>query len=314
MFYRATTNFPSISQLQDVVNLSNPLSVSSGNKDLKQSYTQYMGSRYTYTNTKTNRSLFAGIFIQTAEDYISNATFIASADSTLQEGVILRKGSQFSKPVNLNGYRFLRSYFSMGIPVKKLKTTINLNSYIIYSKMPGLVNNIATTTKTIQFNMGMSLVSNISEYIDYNISYNANINKANTRGTTIVNNDYINHNVGVNFNLLSKKGWFIQNELSSQIFKGLSGGFDRTFTLWNASIGKKFFKDNTGELKISVFDILKQNQSISRNVTNTYLEDSRSTVLQQYFLLTFSYNLKNFGAPKKVAATEEFIPKVAYPN
>ena len=314
MFYRATTNFPSISQLQDVVNLSNPLSVSSGNKDLKQSYTQYMGSRYTYTNTKTNRSLFAGIFIQKAEDYISNATFIASADSTLQEGVILRKGSQFSKPVNLNGYRFLRSYFSMGIPVKKLKTTINLNSYIIYSKMPGLVNNIATTTKTIQFNMGMSLVSNISEYIDYNISYNANINKANTRGTTIVNNDYINHNVGVNFNLLSKKGWFIQNELSSQIFKGLSGGFDRTFTLWNASIGKKFFKDNTGELKISVFDILKQNQSISRNVTNTYLEDSRSTVLQQYFLLTFSYNLKNFGAPKKVAATEEFIPKVAYPN
>jgi hypothetical protein len=184
----------------------------------------------------------------------------------------------------------------------------------MYSNLPGLINSISTTTKTFQYNLGLAFVSNVSEYIDYNISYNANINKANTRGTTIVNNDYINHNVGVNFNLLSKKGWFIQNELSSQIFKGLSGGFDRTFTLWNASIGKKFFKDNTGELKISVFDILKQNQSISRNVTNTYLEDSRSTVLQQYFLLTFSYNLKNFGAPKKVAATEEFIPKVAYPN
>ena len=314
MFYRATTNFPSISQLQDVVNLSNPLSVSSGNKDLKQSYTQFMGSRYTYTNTKTNRSLFAGIFIQTAEDYISNATYIASADSTIQEGVILRKGSQFTKPVNLNGYRFLRGYISMGLPIKKLKTTVNLNSYIIYSKMPGVVNNIATTTKTIQLNMGVSLVSNVSEYIDYNISYNTNINKANTKGTSIVNNNYINHNIGVNFNLLSKKGWFVQNELSSQIFKGLSGGFDRTFTLWNASIGKKFFKDKTGELKISVFDILKQNQSISRNVTNTYLEDSRSNVLQQYFLMTFSYNLKNFGAPKKAAATEEFIPKVAYPN
>ena len=35
VFYRASTNFPSVSQLQDVVNISNPLYVSSGNPDLK---------------------------------------------------------------------------------------------------------------------------------------------------------------------------------------------------------------------------------------------------------------------------------------
>jgi hypothetical protein len=116
------------------------------------------------------------------------------------------------------------------------------------------------------------------------------------------------------FNLLSKKGWFLQNDLNSQMFKGLSGGLDRTFTLWNASVGKKFFKDKTGELKISVFDILKQNQSLSRNVTNTYLEDSRNNVLGQYFTLAFAYNLKNFGTPKKQEAKDDFIPKVGYPG
>ena len=61
-------------------------------------------------------------------------------------------------------------------------------------------------------------------------------------------------------------------------------------------------------------NILKQNQSISRTVSNTYLEDVNSRVLQQYFMLTFSYNLKNFGTPKKTEKTEEFIPRVGYPN
>jgi hypothetical protein len=116
------------------------------------------------------------------------------------------------------------------------------------------------------------------------------------------------------FNLLNKKGYFIQNDFSTQIFKGLSGGFDRTFNLWNGSIGKKFFKNKSGELKLSVFDILKQNQSLVRTVTNSYLEDSRSKVLQQYYMLTFSYNLKNFGNGKKQEKADDFIPKVGYPN
>ena len=51
-------------------------------------------------------------------------------------------------------------------------------------------------------------------------------------------------------------------------------------------------------MKLSVFDLLKQNQSISRNVTGAYIEDIQSQVLQQYFMLTFTYNVKNFGTAK----------------
>jgi len=180
--------------------------------------------------------------------------------------------------------------------------------------MPGLVNTISTSTKTFQYNLGMAFVSNVSEYVDYNISYNAAINNATTKGTSTIENNYVNHTISVVFNLLSKKGWFVQNEFTGQIYNGLSSGFDRQFALWNASVGKKFFKNKAGELKMSVFDILKQNQSISRTVSNTYLEDVNSKVLQQYFMLTFSYNLKNFGTPKKAEKTEEFIPRVGYPN
>jgi len=73
--------------------------------------------------------------------------------------------------------------------------------------------------------------------------------------------------------------------------------FNQSYWLWNAAIGKKFLKNKTGELKLSVFDLLKQNQSIVRTVQENYVEDSQTKVLQQYFMLTFTYSLKNFGKP-----------------
>jgi hypothetical protein len=214
----------------------------------------------------------------------------------------------------MNGYQMIRSGLTYSFPIKKLKTTINLNTGIVYTKMPGMVNDIVTTTQNYQYNASIGLVSNINEYVDYNISYGANINNAKTMGSVISNNNYINQTISVSCNLLSKQGWFLQNDLTAQIFNGLSNGYDRSFTIWNASIGKKFFKDQSGEVKIGVYDLLKQNQSLSRNVTNTYLEDIKSNVLQQYYMLTFSYNLKNFGTAKKAAATDDFIPKVGYPS
>ena len=314
MFYRASTIFPSINQLQDVVNLSNPTMVSSGNASLKQSYTHYVGGRYSYTNTKTNRSFFAGMFLQSSMDFISNATFITAMDSTIEQNIVIRKGTQLSKPINLDGYKNLRSFMNYSFPLSTIKTTVNLNASFFYSTLPGMINYIKTKTSTYQYNLGFTLASNINEYVDYNVNYNAAINQAQTLGTATTNNNYINHNLTAALNLLSKKGWFVQNDITYQLYDGLSGGFNQRFTLWNAAVGKKCFKGKTGEVKISVFDILKQNQSINRNITNTYLEDAQSKVLSQYFMLTFSYNLKNFGNAKKPENKEEFLPKVGYPG
>ena len=105
--------------------------------------------------------------------------------------------------------------------------------------------------------------------------------------------------------MLSKKGWFIQNDVSYQINSGLSAGFNQKYSLWNAAIGRKFLKNKVGELKLSVFDLLKQNQSITRTVDSRYIEDAQNQVLQQYFLLTFTYNLKNFGIAAKQTGRSE---------
>jgi uncharacterized protein (DUF2147 family) len=86
----------------------------------------------------------------------------------------------------------------------------------------------------------------------------------------------------------------VSTEATHQYYSGLSAGFNQSFVIWNGALAYKFLKDNRAEIRASVNDILGQNKSISRNVTETYIEDIQTTVLQRYFMLTFTYNIKSF--------------------
>ena len=301
IMYRASTNPPSISQLQNVIDNSNTLLVTSGNPDLKQQVSNTLSTRYTYTDTKKGTSFFTNIFFQQANHYVANATFLAKSDSVLNSTITLYKGSQLSKPVNLNGYMSLRSFLTFATPLKFIKSNLNLNGGITYSKIPGLVNNASSISNNYSYNTGIGLASNISQYIDFNISYSANFSNSKNTLDATQNTKYVSQNAGLQVNLLNKKGWFLQNDINNTSYSGLGAGYNQSYWLWNAGIGKKFLKNQSGEIKLSVFDLLKQNNSITRTVDPGYIEDVKNQVLQQYFMLTFTYKLKNFGVAKPSA-------------
>ncbi len=302
---RANTNAPSINQLQNVFNNTNASFISTGNPDLKQQLSQNLNTRYTFTNTGKSQSFFANLNLQKTNNYVSNATFVANKDSVLNPSVTLFRGSQLSKPVNLDGYWSARSFFTFGQMFKPLKANININAGVGYTNIPGLVNNVKSTSKAYNYNTGITVSSNVSQYIDYTFNYNAGFNKADNSIQPSLNTKYYNFTTGLQFNLLNKKGFFFQNDINNQTYKGLSDGFNQSFWLWNMGIGKKFLKDQKGELKISVYDLLKQNQSIQRNITATGIEDVQNVVLTQYFMLTFTYKLKNFGKAPAPNPNEE---------
>jgi hypothetical protein len=298
IIYRASVSPPSVTQLQNVINNSNALFYTTGNPELQQQYTNNIIARYTFTNSGKSQSFFANLFFQTINDYITNASYTINKDSVLTPTITLHPGSQISKPVNLNGYINARSFFTFGLPVKFLKSNLNWNAGISYAKQPGMINNVENISNSYNYNLGAVLSSNISEYIDFNLSYAANINTVKNTIQPSLNNNYFSQSIGINANLLTKKGFFFQNDLSNESYKGLSDGFNQNYWLWNMAIGQKFLKNQMGELKLSVFDLLKQNKSITRDVTETYVQDQTNQVLQQYFMLTFTYKLKTFGKGK----------------
>lgn len=293
--YRSSTNTPSITQLQDVpITSSNTTFIRTGNPDLKQQFSNTVFSRYQYTNIAKGQSIFANIFFTNSNDYIGNAVRILSLDSVISPTVTLYKGAQISRPVNFDGYWSLRSFFTFGMPVKIIKSNINWNLGYSYVKTPGTIDTNYNISKNHNYNLGAVISSNINEYVDFNLSYSANFNKVENTSALATNTDYFSHNVGIQLNLLSKSGWVFQNDLNNQLTSGYGEGFNQNFWLWNMSAGKKFLKNQAGELRLSVFDLLKQNTSITRTVNAQYIEDVQNTVLQQYFMLTLSYKLKNY--------------------
>lgn len=304
LFYRASTSQPSINQLQNVINNSNALFISTGNPELDQQYTHQVISRYSYTNPTKGLNFFANIFLQSTRDYISSATYIASRDSVLTPTVTLYRGSQLSKPVNMDGYWSARSFLNFGMPLRFIKSNLNWNAGFTYARTPGIINNLTNIADNYNYSLGMVLSSNISEYVDFTLSYSANFNDLRNAIQPQLNNNYFTQSAALRLNLLSKNGWVFTNDLSNQLYSGLTDGFNQQYWLWNVSAGKKFLKNQRGELKLTIFDLLNQNRSISRTTTETYIEDVQTQVLKQYFMVTFTYKIRNFKTDKGVEEPE----------
>lgn len=228
-------------------------------------------------------------------NYVATATFRANKDSALTPTVIWYQGTQLTMPVNLDGQRSFNVFVTYAQPLKFIKTNINLNAGFVMNRTPGLVDNQSGITRSYNYNAGVVLASNISQYVDYTVSYNGNFNNAKSTLEANVENKYFSHSASARLNLQSKKGWVFNTDLTNQLYSGLSSGFNQSYWLWNMAVAKKLFKGQKGEIRLSVFDLLNQNQSITRTVSETYLEDVNTKVVRQYFMFTFTYNLKNFG-------------------
>lgn len=166
-----------------------------------------------------------------------------------------------------------------------------------YSQTPGYVDSILNRSDSYNFTNSLILSSNISEDLDFSVSYTSNysIVKNSKDLKSLRNTEYWYQSANFEINWIFFKGFVLQTEVSGQFNKGLSGNYNENFVVWNASFGKKFLKNNAAELKLSVFDILNQNKNINRIVTASTIQDTRTNTFPRYLMLVFTYNLRNFS-------------------
>lgn len=306
--YRTSTTAPSITQLQSVIDNSNVLLLSTGNPNLKQSYTHQFSINYGGFNIKNAHSMFLFASANLVQNYVGRSTVIAAQDTALSESVTLYKGSQLTKPINLNGYWTASAFFTYGLPVKALKSNLNINVGVTYNRNPGQINDQTNWANNYRLSGGFTLSSNINSNIDFTINYSPSYTIVKNTLQRSSDNNYFNHTASVKLNWLFWKGFVFNTALQNTLYAGISQGFNQNIFLWNASLGYKFLKDKSLELKGSVNDILNQNSGISRTITETYIEDSRTQILKRYFMLTLTYTFRNMKGSEATTRNNSFTP------
>lgn len=237
----------------------------------------------------------AFLFGNISSDYIGNSTIIARSDTTLANGYLLKKGSQFSQPVNLDGFANIRSHLSYGFPLRFIKSNLNLNGGLAYVRNPSLINDRTNVANTYTTSGGLMLSSNIGPNVDFSVSYNASYNMVENTLQPHLDNNYYSQTSGTRFSFIFLENWVFRSDVSHLMYRGLGDDFNQDYILWNMNFGRKLFKNNLGEITFSVFDLMNQNDNIIRNVSDSFVEDLRTNQLTRYFMLTFTYNLRNFN-------------------
>lgn len=296
LFFRYTTSTtePSVSQLQNVLDNSDPLFLSIGNPNLGQTYTHSLIMRMQKNNLDKNTTFSNFTRVQASQNYITTGTSIIGADSVAAGGVTLVRGAQVSSPVNLDGFWSVRNNSTFGKLIPSIKNNLNISLGLTYQRLPGVTNEVLNISNTYSMDVKFGLVSNISEKVDYNIYYQINGSSVSNTIQSESNSQYYTQTVGTKLNLIFGKGFVFRNETYFQKYNGVNDSFDTSYTLWNMGVAKKFLKNNAGELELSVFDLLGNNQSFSQTVTPQYVQESQTQVLQRYFMLTFTYQIRNF--------------------
>lgn len=301
--YRGNTSAPSVSQLQPLVDITNQLNIRDGNPNLKQSFNHNFNLFYSRFDVVTFRNIFASIngsFTQNkiGSEYIQNlgsAPMVITTPS-FPQGIQLIPGAQYSRPVNLDGAYNVNGFLTYGIRINKIQGNLNFTSNLAHSRDVNLINSVKSFTKNYSFGETIGFNMNIKEKLDLNLSSTSTFAMARySIQTAGQNTDYFTQMFSVEPTYTTKDNFIFGVDFDYTKYTGQGEGYNQSIPLLNASISKLLFKNKAGELKLSAFDLLNQNKSITTNIDANYFESVRTTVLKRYVMLTFTYNLRRFG-------------------
>lgn len=300
--YSGRTNIPSVSQLQPVPDNSNVLNVKLGNTNLGQEFTNSLRVFYSSFDIFKLRNLFASVNVSTTSNKIVNNVYQYA------------NGYDTTTYTNKNGAYSLSGFLNYGFQFGKNKIRLNFTTNLAHSRDISIIHNFTsggnpndTLNYTYNSSIGQTIGTgfNIKEKFDLNFTATTTyfIVKNTNQATAANNANYFTQNITIEPTYTFKGGWVLGTDLDYNYTGGLTAGYNASVPLWNASLSKLLFKNQAGELKLAIYDILNQNVSVSRSVTGNTVTDQQSTVLKQYFSVTFAYNLRKFaGAGQQMPA------------
>jgi hypothetical protein len=286
--YSGRTAQPNVQQLQPVIDNSDPLNIQMGNPNLKQSFTNSFRLLFVSFDRTHFRNIFSIVNARFIQNNVVNS--ITTNATTGADTII---------PVNLNGTYSIFAMFNYGFQLKKPKSNLNFTTKFRDSRSVNVINHVTNFTTNYTFGETIKWTTNLKKNFDMSFSATPTYNIARYSVQPDINENYFSQVLNTDITFYTKSGWILESSFNYKAYEGRTEGFNTSVPLLNAAIAKQLFKKKQGELRLSVFDLLNRNVSITRYVTENYIQDVQTKVLARYALITFTYNLRNFSAPEK---------------
>lgn len=281
--YNGRTVAPQIYQLQPLRNNNDPLNITIGNPDLKQSYNHRLNLNYNNYKVLSSRSMYADVSLTVIQNAISQQQFIDNTG---------RRTTQF---VNVNGNYSLWAYAGYRKKILGLQTGLDGGANFSHT------NNFINGLPNVNNNLSLTPSLNIDYYKDTTVSISYRFSPAYNLNTSSIRTDVTTKywtfgqsfegsvNLPYNVRVGTEIDWNIRQRLDPQ-------DKNNNVFRWNAYVSKSFLKDRSLVAKLYANDILDQNVGYTRYNDPNYISENTYNTIRRYFMLSLTWNFTKTGA------------------
>ena len=289
--YRGRTQQPSMSDLLDIVDDSNPLRITRGNPGLKPSFTQNFQLFYNDYFQKHQRAVMTFVNFSTTSNSVANKSTYNS-----------ETGGTITRPENVNGNWNGNLGFMFNTAVDSA-AYFNVNTFtnISYNHNVGYVsiNNISDSQESVTNSLGLNERLAASYRNDWlEIELNGSLNYTRSRSELQPNNDLDTwqFSYGGMVGITCPWGTSLTTNLNMQSRRGYADNSMNTNELiWNAQLSQSFLRGNALTISLQLYDILHQQSTFSRTITAMSRNDTEYNAITSYGMLHVIYRLNIFG-------------------
>lgn len=289
--YRGTTSQPSMSQLLDITDDSDPLNVSKGNPGLKPSFTNRF--RLFYNNYMERRQQAIMTFVNFSTTRNSIADKVTYDETT---------GGRTTRPENINGnwdangaFMFNTAIDSAGYWNVNTFTNVNFNNYVGYLSLNRLSDSQRNRTRTLM--LGERLAGGYrNEWLEVELDGSFNYTHARNQLQSQSDLDTWQFAYGATLNLSLPWGMRLSTDMHQNSRRGYSDASMNTNELvWNAQLSQGLLKGNALTLSLQLFDILHRQSNFSRTINAIQRADTEYNSINSYAMFHAIYRLNLFG-------------------
>ena len=286
--YRANTSQPSMSNLLDITDDSDPLNIQKGNPGLKPSFRQNFNLFYNDYFQKHQRA------IMTFVNFSTTANAIANKVTLLDGGVRETRPENVDGNWNANvGFMFNTALDSAGY--------FNVNTFtnLGYVHNVGFVNDGKSDAKSVTTSttvMERLAASYRNDWLEIELNGSLNYSRNRSELQTYNNLDTWQFSYGGMIGITAPWGTALTTNLNMQSRRGYADNSMNTNELiWNAQLSQSFLRGKPLTISLQLYDILHQQSTITSSLTATMRSDTEYNAITSYGMVHVIYRLNLFG-------------------